>query len=185
MKNFTNPLENIKIASPCSANWNEMYGNERKRYCSECKLNVYNLSDMTQTEAENFLINSEGRVCIKFYRRTDGTVLMQDCPVGWQGVKKRVSRMATAVFAMITGFFGGNFVFNQTSFDNSDLTGKVTVVPKIIKETKQETNYEMVDGRISNLDEVKTQIKKTTPKKNYKMVLGRVENDEPVKLQIK
>ena len=182
MKNFTNPLDNIKIASPCSANWNEMYGNERKRYCAECKLNVFNLSDMTQTEAENFLINAEGRVCIKFYRRADGTVLMQDCPVGWQGVKKRVSRMATAVFAMITGFFSGNFVFNQTSFDNSDLTGKVTVVPKIIKETKQETRYEAVNGGISNLDEVKTQIKNTKLNKNSKMILGQVETE---KLQIR
>ena len=174
MKNFTNPLDNIKVASPCPANWNEMYGNERKRYCSECKLNVYNLSDMTQTEAESFLINSEGRVCIKFYRRADGTVLMQDCPVGWQAVKKRVSRMATAVFSMVAGFFGGNLVSNQTFFDNSDLTGKVTVVPKI----PQETNYEPVAGGISNLDDVKTQIKKTEPKKNYKMVLGRVETDQ-------
>lgn len=113
MKEFTNPLENIKVASPCPANWNEMHGNERQRYCSECKLNVYNLSDMTRREAENFLINAEGRVCVKFYRRTDGTVLTKDCPVGWQAVKKRVSRTAKAFVSVCAGIFGGIFAFNQ------------------------------------------------------------------------
>lgn len=119
-----NPLNNIRIASPCAANWDEMYGDERKRHCSECKLNVYNLSDMTQTEAENFLINSEGRVCVKFYRRMDGTVLTQDCPVGWQRLKKRVSQMATAVFSMLVGIFGGLFAFNQFSPSNLSLSKK-------------------------------------------------------------
>lgn len=74
MNKFTNPLDNIKVASPCPADWNEMYGNERKRFCSECKLNVYNLSEMTQSEAENFVINAEGRICVKFLqtRRRNG-----------------------------------------------------------------------------------------------------------------
>ena len=113
MKKFTNPLENTKIASPCKANWNEMLGNERKRYCSECKLNVYNLSDMTHREAESFLLNSEGRVCVKFYRRADGSVLTKDCPVGWQAFKKKVSRRAKAFASVCAGIFGGVFAFNQ------------------------------------------------------------------------
>ena len=75
MQKFTNPLDNVRIASPCGANWNEMRGDERKRHCAMCRLNVYNLSDMTQAEAENFLINAEGRVCLRVFRRTDGTVI--------------------------------------------------------------------------------------------------------------
>ena len=69
MRNFTNPLDNIHIASPCPANWDEMFGDGRKRHCGECKLNVYNLSDMTRREAEDLLINSEGRLCVRFFRR--------------------------------------------------------------------------------------------------------------------
>jgi hypothetical protein len=113
MQKFTNPLDSVKIASPCPADWNEMYGNERKRFCAECKLNVYNLSDMTRREAENFLINAEGRVCVKFYRRADGTVLTKDCPVGWQAVKKRVSRTAKAFVSLCAGLFGGLLAFAQ------------------------------------------------------------------------
>ena len=111
MQRFTSPLENLRVASPCPANWDEMYGNERKRFCASCKLNVYNLSAMTRSEAEGFLINAEGRVCVRYYRRADGTVLTQNCPVGWQKVKQWVSRIATAVFSLIVGFFGGLFAF--------------------------------------------------------------------------
>ena len=113
MSKFTNPLDNIKIASPCSQDWDAMIGVGRKRYCGECKLNVYNLSGMTRTEAESLLMNSEGRLCVRFYRRQDGSVLTQDCPVGWQSVKKRLSRVATAfvslVFAALSGIGLANY----------------------------------------------------------------------------
>jgi hypothetical protein len=115
MRNFTNPLDNVRIASPCSADWNEMYGNDRQRFCGDCKLNVYNLSDMTRQEAENLLINSEGRLCVRFFRRADGTVLAKNCPVGWKAVKQRVSRVATAAFSMIAGIFTGVFGFSMLS----------------------------------------------------------------------
>ena len=117
----TNPLNNLKIASPCSANWDEMLGDNRKRYCGDCQLNVYNLSGMTKIEAENLLNESEGRVCVRFYRRSDGTVLTQDCPVGWAKIKHNLSRTATAVFTLLVGLFGGIFAFNlnrKTQLDN-------------------------------------------------------------------
>ncbi|MFN2500426.1 MAG: hypothetical protein ABR530_00240 [Pyrinomonadaceae bacterium] len=111
MSQFTNPLDNIRIASPCSANWEEMFGDFRRRFCGDCKLNVYNLSGMTRQEAENLLITSEGRLCVRFFRRADGTVLTRNCPVGWKEAKQRVSRMATAVFSICAGFIGGVFGF--------------------------------------------------------------------------
>lgn len=62
MSNFPNPLSNIRLASPCSANWDEMFGDDRKRHCGQCDRNVYNLSNMTRYEVESLLINSEGRL---------------------------------------------------------------------------------------------------------------------------
>ena len=109
MNRFTNPLDNIRVASPCRADWNQMYGNARKRFCADCKLNVYNLSDMTRDEAEDFLMASEGRLCVRFFRRADGTVLTKDCPVGWRAVKQRVSRIAVGGFSIIAGILGGLF----------------------------------------------------------------------------
>jgi hypothetical protein len=125
MTKFDNPLNNIKIASPCSADWNAMMGDERKRYCGDCKLNVYNLSGMTRAEAENLLLNSEGRLCVRFYRRADGTVLTKDCPVGWQALKKRISKTAAAAFSMIAGIFGGLFAFNATKTETNPTMGEM------------------------------------------------------------
>ena len=107
MSAFTNPLDSIKVASPCSADWEGMVGNNRQRFCGQCKLNVYNLSGMTKSEAENLLMNSEGRVCARFFRRSDGTILTKDCPVGWAAVKKRISRVWTAVASMLITMFSG------------------------------------------------------------------------------
>jgi hypothetical protein len=84
-----------------------MIGNNRQRFCGQCKLNVYNLSGMTRPEAESLLMNSEGRLCARFFRRADGSIITQDCPVGWAAVKKRMSRMWTAVVSVLLTMFAG------------------------------------------------------------------------------
>jgi len=129
MRRSDNPLDNIRIASPCSANWDEMFGDNRKRFCGDCKLNVYNLSDMTRRDAENLLIASEGRLCVRYYRRADGTVLTQDCPVGWQAVKRRASRVATAAFSMVAGLLSGVFAFNLLHEPSVPVSQGVMIAP--------------------------------------------------------
>ena len=51
------PLDRVKIAAPCSAEWDQMFSfqGERFRFCSQCNLNVYNLSGMTRREAESLI----------------------------------------------------------------------------------------------------------------------------------
>jgi hypothetical protein len=105
-KRYDNPIENLKIASPCSQDWDAMTGDSRKRFCGECKLNVYNLSDMTRYDAENLLRLSEGRLCVRYFQRPDGTVLTQDCPVGWARVRRRLSLAATAAFGLFLSLLG-------------------------------------------------------------------------------
>lgn len=111
MEKFESPLKNLKIASPCSADWANMAGNERRRFCSECKLNVYNLSGMTRYDAENLLRVSEGRLCVRYFQRSDGTILTADCPVGWARVKQRLSICATAIFSMLLAVLSGLLAF--------------------------------------------------------------------------
>jgi hypothetical protein len=126
MPKFYSPLNNLKIASPCSADWEGMYGDERKRFCGECKLNVYNLSGMTRKEAEALLENSEGRLCVRYYQRADGTVLTADCPVGWAKVRQRLSAAATAAFSLIVSLVsGGLFV----SFLNRPAEVRMGAIP--------------------------------------------------------
>lgn len=115
MSKFDSPLNNIKVASPCPANWDEMYGDNRKRFCGECKLNVYNLSGMNRDEAENLIQNAEGRLCVRFYQRADGTVITEDCPVGWAKVKQRARVYATAAFSLIIALLSGVFAVSLFS----------------------------------------------------------------------
>jgi hypothetical protein len=103
-------------------NWNDMVGDDRVRFCDQCNLNVYNISAMTRLEAESFIANAEGRICGKFYRRADGTILTRDCPVGLRAVRKKVSRAAAAAFSALISMFGGSALFAQqpkteTQFD--------------------------------------------------------------------
>src|SRR3712207_9206675 len=96
MPSYTNPLERVRVAAPCPADWGKMVGDERVRYCNQCNLHVYNLSGMTRREAEALVTSSEGRLCIRFYRRPDGTILTRNCPVGLSALKRRAARAATA-----------------------------------------------------------------------------------------
>ena len=107
MHQFNSPLEHVKIAEPCNADWDHMVGTDRVRYCGQCNLNVYNLSSMTKGDAESFIVRNEGRLCIRFYRRADGSILTEDCPVGLRAARQRVSRLVRASASALLGFFAG------------------------------------------------------------------------------
>lgn len=97
-------LNDIRIASPCPADWEKMVGDERVRHCAECNLNVYNLSAMTERQVQELIEDGRGkRLCTRFYRRADGTILTQDCPWSLRALRRRASRMAaTALTAMMS-----------------------------------------------------------------------------------
>jgi hypothetical protein len=101
-------LDQIKIASPCSADWGKMEGNDRVRFCSECKKSVFNLSAMTRRDAEALLRKTNGDLCTRLYRRADGTVLTADCPIGLRvkvaRVRRRVGWAVSAALSLSTAF---------------------------------------------------------------------------------
>lgn len=72
-----------------------MHGDDRVRFCSSCQKNVYNLSAMTREDAERLVQQREGNLCVRYYKRTDGTVLTTDCPIGVR--KKRRKKVVLAV----------------------------------------------------------------------------------------
>ena len=96
-------LDDIRIATPCPASWATMDGDDRRRFCAQCKLHVYNLSAMTRDDAESFLQEREGRVCVRLYRRSDGTLLTQDCPVVLAAAARlRLGRLVAGVLAIVS-----------------------------------------------------------------------------------
>src|ERR1041385_8607662 len=104
MPRFKNPLAHVHVASPCKSDWDQMIGTDRVRFCGQCSLNVYNLSAMTRDQAESLIAANEGRLCVRFYRRNDGSILAQDCPVGLAAVRARISYWTKAAAAAVLTF---------------------------------------------------------------------------------
>lgn len=107
-------LDRIRVASPCKASWNDMTGDDRVRHCHLCKMNVFNLSGMSREEAQRLVQGAEGRLCVRYYQRADGTVLTSDCPKGLAAIRRRLVVAAAAlvgVFGVVTSglayAFGG------------------------------------------------------------------------------
>jgi len=103
-------LDRLYVSSPCNADWETMPGDERVRFCSQCHLNVYNITALTRKQAEKLIAETEGRLCAKLYRRADGTIITRDCPVGIRAIKRRVSRVANAALGAILGIFANHAI---------------------------------------------------------------------------
>jgi hypothetical protein len=90
-------LDELRVAAPCNVPWDAMKGDDRARDCAKCEKTVYNISSMTRAEAEDFLAARGATACVRFFRRTDGTIMTSDCPVG---VKRRRRKLAIAAGAL-------------------------------------------------------------------------------------
>jgi hypothetical protein len=130
-------LDNIRVAAPCTARWSAMTGDDRVRACGDCKKTVYNLSEMTRDEAEALIVEHEGRLCVRYYQRADGTILLKDCAVG---VKRRRRRrvIAAGVAASLAGVggslasavFGNVFGYKELPYEpTSHVLGAIAPPP--------------------------------------------------------
>lgn len=92
---------NVRTATPCRANWHEMEGAGRVRFCALCKRNVYDLSVMTRDEAEVFVSEREGAPVAGLYERTDGMVMASDCPVGMRAKRNGLIASGAVLVGML------------------------------------------------------------------------------------
>ncbi len=84
---------NLEIAAPCDERWDEMTGDQKRRFCGACEEHVYNFEHMTVEEI-CALLERPQTPCVRFFRRADGTVLTADCPVG---LRERFARLRRRV----------------------------------------------------------------------------------------
>lgn len=130
MDNFI-PLESIHIANPCSADWGKMQGDDRARFCASCEKHVYNLSDMTRAEAEKLVNDKEGRLCVQFYQRADGTMLTDNCPIPLRPARNGVRWMWRGIGAGVAAFaalFSG-FAIRDASAKSRAVRGAPRISP--------------------------------------------------------
>ena len=117
-------LDNIGIASPCRVDWATMTGDDRVRACSACDKDVYNLSSLTRDEAQALIIEKNGQLCVRYYQRTDGTILLADCTVGKAAARRRKWIAAGAV-ALLAG--GGGLAHQALQRDADPAMDEITI----------------------------------------------------------
>jgi len=91
-------FDRMFIAAPCDADWDSMIGNSRVRFCQHCNLHVTNLSEITRPEAMRLVAQSEGRLCMRFEQRGDGSVVTKHAGSPLHQIGRRASRFAAGAF---------------------------------------------------------------------------------------
>jgi hypothetical protein len=99
-------VDEIRVASPCHARWNDMDGDERARFCGQCSKHVFNLSSMTRGQIETLVREKEGKFCGRFHRRADGTMLTADCPSRLRKMRGRLAKLGGALGALVLSVLG-------------------------------------------------------------------------------
>ena len=119
-------LPNVRVGSPCKQRWDDMVGDDRVRHCNQCGKNVYQLSAMTRAEAEALVQDRmDDMPCVHFYRRSDGTMLTQDCPVGVSRRRRRrlvIAGIVTAAAVLVVNEIGNS---SNCSLASDPLQGEI------------------------------------------------------------
>src|SRR5215467_6887645 len=56
----------LRIASPCSQDWDSMIGNHRVGFCEHCQLSVQNLDLASQKQIRRLIARSGDRLCVSY-----------------------------------------------------------------------------------------------------------------------
>lgn len=127
-------LKNIRIAAPCDVGFENMQGDDCVRFCTQCKMNVYNIGNMSADEATKLIQEREGRLCVRLYRRRDGTVITDNCPLGLKKIRDRFARItAFAFFLSLVGWLSAEQAHAQ-GLVGAPLDGPRYYYPEPVKE---------------------------------------------------
>src|SRR4051812_10996138 len=92
-------LNQVKINTPCNADWDLMQGNDQVRFCEHCNLHVTNLSSITRTEAMRVVAEARGRICVRYIVAPSGGVFTPKMPEKLYRIARRTTRMAAGAFS--------------------------------------------------------------------------------------
>ncbi|CAN5347841.1 hypothetical protein BH11CYA1_BH11CYA1_37890 [soil metagenome] len=94
-------LSQAFIDTPCESSWDKMTGNDSVRFCGQCSLDVYNVANLTDKEAEAVFAKGreQGRVCARLFRRPDGTIMTDNCPRSLRKIRDASRWLKTKIVA--------------------------------------------------------------------------------------
>jgi hypothetical protein len=102
----TDLLDRIQIKKPCDSDWDSMIGNDQVRFCEHCALTVHDLSQMTRKRARRLIAKSNGRLCVRYTRRPDGSLVTKAVPQKLFRIGRRASRIAAGAFSATLSLSG-------------------------------------------------------------------------------
>jgi hypothetical protein len=132
-------LNRITIPTPCSADWDSMKGNDQVRFCSHCQLSVHNLSAMTRKEAIKLVAESEGRICLRYYKKPGGQILTATSH-GLHQIKRRASRLAAGAFTAALSLSASVSAQTPSPSDAPANSNVETTARLFVETTKRQTN---------------------------------------------
>jgi hypothetical protein len=132
-------LDEVVIAAPCPVTWESMTGDDRVRHCCGCSRNVYNISDMSSNEAEDFLAEHGATQCLQIYRRPDGKVMTDNCPRALRPLRNKCRTALRVVFGLAASVLA--FIpLPRASAQDPGKAGDVYIPPVAKGKTIQSTN---------------------------------------------
>lgn len=129
-------VNSLRIASPCTVRWQDLDGDDRKRRCTKCKLDVYNVAGMRRGDVAELVSRSEGRLCLVLLRRADGTVILKDCPVGARQTLYRIGKVAAAIFVVVVTAFWIKLHPDRVAGDPYSPDPKPNLTPMVVPEER-------------------------------------------------
>jgi len=94
-----------------------MTGNEEARHCTHCHQNVYNLSELTRAQAEELVRSANARLCLRYLRRADGTMLLRDGAVAYRPTRLIAAGLAALALTGAGALVRATEVQPLTAFD--------------------------------------------------------------------
>jgi hypothetical protein len=94
-----NDLIQLRIASPCSVEWDAMIGNDRVRFCEHCRLSVHHVDSLNRKQLRRLIARSHGRVCVNYTRPN---IHANTSPI-LHKIGRRTSALAAGAFSATLG----------------------------------------------------------------------------------
>jgi hypothetical protein len=128
-------LQYPTIARPCSKKWENLRGDNQKRFCDECQLHVHNLSAMSEQEVQA-LLQIPGRCCVGYLSQPESPRPAAKTRKNWWGLLGRGPRLMASGTALAVSFL-------LNGCDDKTLSTATPVAPPPV-----ETNSNMILGDI-------------------------------------
>ncbi len=139
-------LDLIEVKSPCTQDWNRMYGNDQVRFCEHCVKHVHDLSAMTRRKAERFVARAAqggSSICVRYTPGPDGKV--QTASDKLYQITSRASRLAATIF-------GASLTLASAAYAQNDTSAAAPARDGVVRPETQVKN----SGKLGELGEAQT-----------------------------